>query len=56
MIKSKGARVLITLEHRTLEGAYRYYTSKNVRKQSFRFELKKYSPLTRKHEIFKEVK
>ena len=56
MAKSKGARIAITLEHRCSQGVYRYQTSKNRRNTTERLELKKYSPITQKHEIFKEIK
>jgi len=56
MAKSKGGRGQVTLEHRTEAGVYRYYTSKNRRNTTERLELKKYSPVTKKHEIFKEIK
>jgi len=54
--KSKGARVRITLEHRCAEGVFRYHTTKNRRNTTDRIELKKYSPITKKHETFKEIK
>ena len=56
MAKSKGARIRVTLEHRCEQGVYRYYTSKNRRNTTERLELKKYSPVTKKHELFKEIK
>ena len=56
MAKSKGARIQVTLEHRNEQGAFRYYTSKNRRNTTERLELKKYSPVTKKHELFKEIK
>ena len=56
MAKSKGARIRIVLEHRCEQGVYRYHTSKNRRNTSERLELKKYSPITKKHELFKEIK
>ena len=56
MAKSKGARIRITLEHRSEQGVYRYHTTKNRRNTVDRLELKKYSPVTKKHEIFKEIK
>jgi large subunit ribosomal protein L33 len=56
MAKSKGARIRITLEHRCEQGVYRYHTSKNRRNTTERLELKKYSPVTKKHELFKEIK
>jgi len=52
----KGARVQVTLEHKSEKGVYRYYTSKNRRNTTERIELKKYSPITKKHEVFKEIK
>jgi large subunit ribosomal protein L33 len=52
----KGLRVLIVLEHKSSQGTYRYYTTKNRRNTTDRLSLKKYSPVTKKHEIFKEVK
>lgn len=56
MAKSKGARIVITLECKTSEGVYRYNTTKNRKNTPNRIELKKYCPVTRKHEIFKEIK
>lgn len=56
MAKSKGARVVITLECRSTEGVYRYTTTKNRRNSPNKLELKKYSPISKKHEIFKEIK
>ena len=56
MAKTKGIRIGITLECKTVEGVYRYRTTKNRRNNPDRIELKKYSPLTKKHEIFKEIK
>jgi large subunit ribosomal protein L33 len=56
MAKSKGVRIGITIECQTSEGVYRYRTSKNRRNTPDRLELKKYCPLSKKHEIFKEIK
>ena len=56
MAKNKGARINITLEHKSQQGIYRYHTLKNRRNTPERLELKKYSPATKKHEIFKEIK
>ncbi len=56
MAKSKGARIVITLECKSAEGVYRYTTTKNRRNTPNKMELKKYSPLSKKHEIFKEIK
>jgi|TARA_X000000368_G_C22926966_1_gene665719 large subunit ribosomal protein L33 len=56
MAKSKGVRIQVTLEHRSEQGVYRYHTSKNRRNTTERLELKKYSPITKKHELFKEIK
>ena len=52
----KGARVQVTLEHRSEAGTYRYHTTKNRRNTTERLELKKYNPITKKHEVFKEIK
>lgn len=52
----KGARIQVTLEHKSEQGSYRYYTTKNRRNTTERLELKKYSPITKKHEVFKEIK
>jgi large subunit ribosomal protein L33 len=54
--KKKSPRVIVKLEHSSEAGAYRYHTSKNRRNTTTPLKLRKYSPLTRKHEIFKEVK
>ena len=56
MAKSKGGRVRVTLEHKTTQGVYRYHTTKNRRNTTDRLELKKYSQITKKHELFKEIK
>jgi large subunit ribosomal protein L33 len=56
MAKSKGARINVTLEHKCEQGVYRYHTSKNRRNTPKRLTLKKYSPITKQHEIFKEIK
>lgn len=56
MAKSKGARIRITLEHRCETGVYRYHTTKNRRNTAERIELKKYSPVTKKRELFREIK
>jgi|TARA_B110000503_G_scaffold128421_1_gene199457 large subunit ribosomal protein L33 len=56
MAKGKGARVRVTLEHKGPDGVYRYHTTKNRRTTTERLELKKYSPVTKKHELFKEIK
>ena len=42
----KGARVQVTLEHKTETSSYRYYTTKNRRNTTERLALKKYSPIT----------
>jgi large subunit ribosomal protein L33 len=54
--KNKGARIRITDEHKCEEGVYRYHTTKNRCNTTERLELKKYSPVTKKHELFKEIK
>jgi large subunit ribosomal protein L33 len=56
MAKNKGARLVITLECKTPEGVYRYTTTKNRRNTPNRLEIKKYCPLSKKHETFKEIK
>ena len=56
MGKSKGSRIRVTLEHRCPKGVYRYHTFKNRRNTTTRLELKKFSPITKKHELFKEIK
>lgn len=56
MGKGKGKRINIILEHATAFGKYRYHTLKNRQNTIDRLKLKKYSPLTKKHEIFKELK
>jgi large subunit ribosomal protein L33 len=56
MAKSKGSRIVITLECKSAAGVYRYTTTKNRRNNPDRLEIKKYCPLTKRHEIFKEIK
>ena len=55
MAKSKGARIRVTLEHKCEQGVYRYHTSKNRRNTTERLELKKYSPVTKRHELFNNI-
>ena len=55
-ILTPSDRCFITLEHRSDKGIYRYYTSKNRVTQVRRIVLRKYSPITRRHELFKEIK
>ena len=52
----KGNRVQVILEHRSEQWVYRYHTTKNRKNTTERLELKKYSPVTKKHELFKEIK
>ena len=52
----KGSRVQVILEHKSEDGVYRYHTTKNRKNTTERLELKKYSPVTKKHEVFKEIK
>ena len=56
MAKKKAARGFIVLEYRSEAGTYRYLTQKNRKNTTNRLSLKKYCPLTRKHEMFKEIK
>ena len=56
MGKIKGARIQITLEHKCQDGIYRYHTTKNRRNTTDRIQLKKYSPVKKRHEIFQEIK
>lgn len=56
MAKTKGVRIVVTIECKTSEGIYRYHTTKNRRNTPNRIELKKYCPLSKKHETFKEIK
>ena len=56
MAKVKWARIQVTLEHKCELGTYRYTTVKNRRNTTERLELRKYSPVTKKHEVFKEIK
>jgi large subunit ribosomal protein L33 len=56
MAKSKGVRLVITIEHKTAAGVYRYTTTKNRRNTPNRLEIKKYCPISKRHELFKEIK
>ncbi|YP_003359238.1 ribosomal protein L33 (plastid) [Cryptomonas paramecium] len=56
MAKNKSLRIVVTLESKGYEGVFRYTTTKNKKNTPNRLELKKYCPLTKKHELFKEVK
>jgi large subunit ribosomal protein L33 len=56
MSKAKGPRSFVILEHVSERGnVYRYHTSKNRRNTPDRLTLRKYSPMTGKHETFKEI-
>jgi large subunit ribosomal protein L33 len=64
MAKSKGTRILITLEctecrfnqNKRSSGISRYHTEKNRRNNPQRMELKKYCPHCNIHTIHKEIK
>nr|YP_010338326.1 ribosomal protein L33 [Bangia atropurpurea]UNJ18276.1 ribosomal protein L33 [Bangia atropurpurea] len=65
MAKSKGARIVITLEcsdksvdisEKRKPGVFRYTTTKNRRNTPNRIELKKFCPHRNRHCIFKEIK
>nr|YP_009397443.1 ribosomal protein L33 [Dasyclonium flaccidum]ARW66629.1 ribosomal protein L33 [Dasyclonium flaccidum] len=65
MAKSKGARVIVTLEcecrneekkMKRKNGIFRYTSSKNKRNTPNRLEMKKFCPYCNCHSIFKEVK
>jgi len=53
---STGARIRICLEHCCELGSYRYTTTKNRRNTMRKLVLRKYSPITNKHEMFTEIK
>jgi large subunit ribosomal protein L33 len=51
----KGARGVVVLSHTCKsKGTYQYQTTKNFRNHPEKLVLRKYSPLTRKHEVFRE--
>nr|AIA21284.1 50S ribosomal protein L33 [Pyropia kanakaensis] len=65
MAKSKGARIVITLEcsnkagdftQKRKPGVFRYTSTKNRRNTPSRIELKKFCPNCNHHCIFKEIK
>lgn len=56
MMRNKESRLHIILEHKSNKGVYRYCTSKNRNNTKNPLVLKKYSPLTKKHELFREIK
>jgi large subunit ribosomal protein L33 len=56
MAKKKTSRIVVNLEFRSPEGVYRYTTTKNRKNTPNRLEIKKYCPITKKHETFKEIK
>lgn len=58
MPKKKESRLSIILEHRCAQtgASYRYQTSKNRKNTPDRISLRKYSPVTGKHELFREIK
>lgn len=56
MTKRRVIRNIITLECITFQGTYRYTTTKNKRNTPNKLQIKKYCPLSKKHELFKEIK
>ncbi len=56
MAKSKGVRIVITLECKTDSGVYRYTTTKNRRNTPDKLEIKKHCRYCNKHTIHKEIK
>ena len=58
MPKKKESRLFIIMEHRCVQTGnfYRYQTSKNKKNTPNRISLRKYSPMTGKHELFLEIK
>mgnify|MGYP003600231254 FL=1 len=52
---SKSKRKLVGLVSKA-SGARVYYTKKNTMNTSGKLSLRKYDPVTRKHEIFEETK
>nr|YP_009244455.1 ribosomal protein L33 [Agarophyton chilense]AMK96697.1 ribosomal protein L33 [Agarophyton chilense]ASP44592.1 50S ribosomal protein L33 [Agarophyton chilense]UAD84374.1 ribosomal protein L33 [Agarophyton chilense] len=65
MSKSKGARIVITLEcccrnlnniNKRKSGIFRYTSTKNRKNTPNRIELMKFCPNCNKHQKFKEIK
>jgi len=64
MAKSKGARIIVTLEctecrtnvEKRTPGVSRYTSTKNRRNTTNRLELKKFCPHCNKHAVHKEIK
>nr|YP_010198991.1 ribosomal protein L33 [Hydropuntia urvillei]UAD88440.1 ribosomal protein L33 [Hydropuntia urvillei] len=65
MGKTKGARIIITLEcccqnssykNKRKKGIFRYTSTKNRKNTPNRIELMKFCPNCNKHEKFKEIK
>nr|YP_009511053.1 ribosomal protein L33 [Hydropuntia rangiferina]AXI96726.1 ribosomal protein L33 [Hydropuntia rangiferina]UAD87409.1 ribosomal protein L33 [Hydropuntia rangiferina] len=65
MKKSKGARIIITLEcpcrnsndkNKRKKGIFRYTSTKNRKNTPNRIELMKFCPNCNQHEKFKEIK
>ena len=65
MAKSKGARIIITLEcscknptniNKRKAGIFRYTTSKNRKNTPNRLSIKKFCPRCNKHDVFQEIK
>ena len=52
----KGARIKIGMEWKSKCGRFLYYTFKNRRNTIEKLKLRKYCPITKRHEIFKEKK
>ena len=51
---TKGSRRVVIMVHSSARGTYQYQTTKNFRNRPEKLALRKYSPLTRKHEHFHE--
>ncbi|MBW4500699.1 MAG: 50S ribosomal protein L33 [Scytonema hyalinum WJT4-NPBG1] len=64
MAKSKGARIIVTLEctecrtnvNKRTPGVSRYTSTKNRRNTTNRLELKKFCPHCNRHIVHKEIK
>lgn len=50
----KGPRSTVKLE--SASGDYTYFTQKNSRNTTEKLKLKKYNPVSKKHEVFTEGK
>jgi len=56
MSQDKLIKIVSVGDKKGVGKGYTYFTRKNKKQHTDKFEFKKYNPITRKHETFKEKK